>query len=67
MSAHYTAVVEISKTTPAQPAPTGPGRGLAVPTERRVDEVARIIIRASSVAELREKVAAHVALVEEVA
>lgn len=64
---HYTAVVEITKTTPAQPAPSGGGRGLAIPVEREVAEVARLVIRAASVAQLREKVAAHVALVEEVA
>lgn len=59
MSAHYTAVLEIKKTTASPPS----SRTMA--TDRDVVDVARIVIRSATLAGLREKIAAHAALIDE--
>ncbi|UIW13235.1 hypothetical protein SEA_WARDA_53 [Arthrobacter phage Warda] len=59
---HFTAVVEIHKTT------TTPGRtdyGKTTPDSREVAEVAKLVIRAATIESLRDKIAAHAALIEE--
>ncbi|AYN58535.1 hypothetical protein HOU70_gp54 [Arthrobacter phage Liebe] len=61
---HYTAVLEIQRVD------TTEGRtdyGKATPGTRDVAEVARVVIRSASLADLRDKIAAHAALVEDVA
>ncbi len=63
---HYTAVVEITSTEEAVIPATGPNRGLVEPSkERKVVEVAKVILRAKTLDKLIEKVTAHVGLVEE--
>ncbi len=65
---HYTAVVEITKTTHT-PAPADPSsrRFQSSPPEsrREVVEVARVVLRAESLERLRDRLGAHVALIEE--
>lgn len=72
MTTHYTAVVEVNKTThtPPPPAPTyRDNRAIAAaPTtgpSRDVAEVARLVIRADSLKGLADKLVAHVALLAE--
>jgi hypothetical protein len=61
--AHYTAVVEVTRTTPEAPAVAdGPFSDRRPAQARKVDEVARLVIRADSVRELVAKVQAHTAL-----
>ncbi|WWV91869.1 hypothetical protein GMYAFLOJ_CDS0039 [Microbacterium phage phiMiGM15] len=72
MTAHFTAVLEVTKTEPGS---TGNGREwdavrrVEIPakpaTDRKVDELARIVVRADSLEALTAKLAAHVALIEE--
>lgn len=66
---HYTAVLEVTKTTPPAP-PTTTYRDSrhpapADPSPRSVSEVARVVIRAASLEALVAKVGAHAALIEE--
>ncbi|WNN94010.1 hypothetical protein SEA_NITRO_54 [Arthrobacter phage Nitro] len=63
MSAHFTAVVEIHKTTTT--APPAERYAKAEPASREVAEVAKLVIRAATIESLREKIAAHAALIEE--
>lgn len=64
MSDHFTAVLTISQTVPP-PAPLAHDRRHSAPTERPsrdVVEVAKVVVRAESLDALRDKVAAHAAL-----
>lgn len=58
---HFTAVVEIKKTTPKNVSGT---RGVAADDRQKVD-VARIVVRDTSLAKLTLKVQKHLELVEE--
>ncbi|UVK59051.1 hypothetical protein SEA_CEN1621_33 [Microbacterium phage Cen1621] len=61
-STHYTAVVEVTKTTLT---PQQPGRYASdppTPEKRSVDDVARIVVRAESRDALVEKVKGHIEL-----
>lgn len=65
--AHYTATIEVTKTTHTAPAtPSGSyGRGEVRPEPKReVIDVARVVIRAESLETLRDKVGRHVELIE---
>ena len=73
MSPHFTATVDITKTTPpgspASPTATyrhadrlAPAK-VASAESREVEQLARLTIRASSLEGLREKLAGHVALI----
>lgn len=65
MPTHYTATVEVTKTTHT-PATTNT-RGFPhthEPAKRDVDKVAHIVIRADSLAELADKITAHTALLK---
>lgn len=62
---HYTAVIEVTKTStaPASPVQYQQRNEQKAPT-REVQDVARIVVRAPELATLQTKVAAHVALIE---
>lgn len=61
---HYTAVLEIQRTTVTTP--TSASRyDKAEPPTREVVEVARVVIRSATLEDLREKIAAHAALVDD--
>jgi len=65
--AHYTATIEVTRTTrtPSASTSSGYGRGEVRPEPKReVVDVARLVIRADSLETLRDKVGAHVALIE---
>jgi hypothetical protein len=63
---HFTAVVKVTKSVYEDALEPGPGRGMTkVKKEREVLDVANVVIRADSLEKLREKVGAHVALIEE--
>lgn len=64
---HYTATVEVRETIPAVETSTSGGYGRPATekkTEREVRDVARVVVRADSIERLREKLAAHVALID---
>lgn len=63
MSAHFTAVLEIHKTTTT--APSTERYAKAEQPSRDVSEVAKLVIRAGTIEALRDKIAAHAALIEE--
>ncbi|WGH21577.1 hypothetical protein SEA_ASCELA_54 [Arthrobacter phage Ascela] len=60
---HFTAVVEIHKTTTT--APPTERYAKAEPVSRVTSDVAKLVIRAATVEALRDKIAAHAALIEE--
>jgi len=65
---HFTAVLEVTQTIPPTPAPSSSYDRRVSPDpkpERRVEEVARIVIRADSLDALATKLAAHVAIIKE--
>lgn len=62
--AHYTAVIEVSRTVPETTETDSRGYNPKV-KPRQVVEVARIIVRASSLDKLTEKAQAHLNLIEE--
>jgi hypothetical protein len=63
---HYTATVEVRETIPARSTSTTGGyrQPTETKTEREVRDVARVVVRADSIERLREKLAAHVALID---
>jgi hypothetical protein len=66
-SSHFTAVVEVQEVRVTPPSPGRPGpydRQDPTAGSREVVEVARVIVRADDLDTLREKVAAHVALID---
>lgn len=70
MAEHFTATVEITKTTSTPPTPPAytDRRHSSTPIakvdpERSVDQLARFVIRESTLDALRDKVGAHVALI----
>jgi hypothetical protein len=68
VSAHYTAVLKVTRTTPPVPLAASGARHIqASPpkVEREVDELASIIVRADSLVALTAKLTAHVALIDE--
>lgn len=68
MATHYTAVVTVHRTTHVTPAPSssyGRNDPRPEPARESVDEIAKVVVRASTVEQLRAKVAAHVELIEE--
>lgn len=67
MSTHFTAVLTIEKVTATPPTPAPRGGFIDVkPASREVAEIARLVIRSGDLANLREKIGAHAALIEEV-
>ena len=62
---HYTATVEVTKTTDAyQPKnPRGYAEGERV--DRKVKEVARIVVRGNDLETLKEKLAKHIDLIDD--
>lgn len=68
MSGHYTATVEVRETIASRDTSTVGGYGAThrteTKTEREVRDVARVVVRADSIERLREKLAAHVALID---
>lgn len=66
MAKHYTAVVEVNRVTEAvEPKINDYGKTTSAGAPSKVDEVTRIVLRASSVEALKAKIAAHVELIEE--
>ena len=64
--AHYTAIIEVNRTVPEADVPETDSRGYNPKVKaRQVVEVARIIVRASSLDKLTEKAQAHLNLIEE--
>lgn len=66
-AAHFTATIEVTKTTHTPPAVASAsyGRGEVRPEPKReVVDVARVVIRAESLEALRDKVGRHVELIE---
>ena len=61
--AHYTAVIEVNKTIPETTETDSRGYNPKVKA-RQVVEVARIVVRASSLDKLTEKAQAHLNLIE---
>ncbi|WGH21234.1 hypothetical protein SEA_OBITOO_58 [Arthrobacter phage ObiToo] len=59
---HYTAVLTIERVSVTEARPVGRSE---TQTARAVSEVARVVIRAATLESLREKVAAHAALIED--
>lgn len=61
---HFTAVLEIHRTTVTTP--TAASRyDKAEPPTREVADVARVVIRSATLAGLQEKIAAHAALIDD--
>lgn len=57
MSGHFTATVRVTKSEPESTTTRSTGN-------RKLTEIASIVVRAASIEELRTKVGAHVALVD---
>jgi hypothetical protein len=72
MTVRFTAVLEVTKVEPGQEArgrEWDAARRIETPArpavDRKVEELARIVVRADSLDHLTAKLAAHVALIEE--
>lgn len=65
MAEHFTAVIRVTKTVETEDNTVTRGTPSAKPTERKVYEVTNLTVRASSLDKLRDKVAAHVQLIDD--
>lgn len=63
---HYTALIEITKTSPEKREPTSGYNATPKVTPRSVTEVTRVVVRSTELFKLVEKIKAHVDLVEEI-
>lgn len=62
---HYTATIEVTKTTGPQQPKNARGYDEGQPTKRKVTEVARITVRANSIVSLVQKINKHVELIDD--
>lgn len=63
---HYTATVEVTKTIGPQQPKNARGYNEGEPTKRKVTEVARVTVRAETMPKLREKLAKHIELIDDI-
>lgn len=62
---HYTATLEVTKTIGPQQPKNARGYDEGPKKERKVTEVARIVVRAEKLADLKTKIAKHVELIDD--
>lgn len=62
---HYTAVIEVTKTTEPHQPKNDRGYPEGQVTSREVDQVSKFVIRADNLETLKNRITAHTALIEE--
>lgn len=63
--AHYTAVIDITKTTEPYQPKNDRGYPEGHMTDRSVDQVTKLVLRADDLEALKTRITAHTALIEE--
>lgn len=62
---HYTAVIDITKTTEPYQPKNSRGYDEGQITDRAVDQVTKLVLRADDLETLKNRITAHTALIEE--
>ncbi len=62
---HYTAVIEVTKTTDSYQPKNPRGYNEGNPTERKTKEVARLVVRDDDLERLKQKLAKHIELIDD--